>query len=78
MDAIEPVAIHLMPVSFNRSAIRAATLGRAMPHKLAQRLRDLFLSPLWVARSKRRSFELAHFFHELQADLEPLCRGHPA
>src|ERR687887_2890835 len=73
---MDPVAIHLMPVAFNRSAMRAATLGSAMHYELAQSVRDLIFGPVRVLRAKRCSFELSHFLHELQCDLQPLRRCH--
>ena len=49
-----------------------------MAHKLAQGASDLFLAPFGVLHLKSRRFELPHFFHELQADLEPPCGRQPA
>jgi hypothetical protein len=47
-----------------------------MENERSQGLGDLAFRPIRMLRSKSGSFELAHFFDEIQANLEPARRRH--
>lgn len=73
---MDPVVIQTALAEFNRAAMSRVILGSAMRDEVAQRLSDLGFGPIGMLRPQGGSFELAHFFHELQSGLEPLRGRH--
>jgi len=65
-------------IEFRRSAMVAATLGSAMSHEVAQGLRNLLLGPIRMLRAQGGGFQLAHLFHEGEADFQSLGGRHPS